>query len=79
MIDSTEGWAGGAAGFMMHYTGVDWVGEPTDPQNVINGLDMLSASSGWAVTHSTLEEGGKILRYNGTGLCTLRCPPSRRV
>jgi uncharacterized repeat protein (TIGR01451 family) len=61
MVDSTEGWAGGAAGFMMHYTGGDWVAVSTDFDSAVLGLDMLSASSGWAVTWNH-----QLLRYNGT-------------
>jgi uncharacterized repeat protein (TIGR01451 family) len=61
MIDSTEGWAGGMAGFMVHYTGGDWVGVETDFDSPIFGIDMLSASSGWGVTYN-----GQVIRYNGT-------------
>ena len=61
MVDSTEGWAGGAAGFMMHYTGGDWVAVNTDFDSAVLGIDMLSASSGWGVTWNH-----QLLRYNGT-------------
>ena len=61
MIDAAEGWAGGMAGFMLHYTGGDWVGVETDFDSPINGLDMLSAGSGWGVTYN-----GGVIRYSGT-------------
>ena len=61
MLDSTEGWAGGVAGIMNHYTGGDWVPVPTDFSSPINGIDMISASSGWGVTYK-----GEVIRYNDT-------------
>jgi len=60
MIDSTEGWAGGMAGFMMHYTGDNWVGVETDFDSPVFGIDMLGAGSGWGVTYK-----GQVIRYNG--------------
>jgi len=59
MISSSDGWAGGMAGFMIHYTG-DWVGIETEFDSAIFGIDMLSAGSGWGVTYK-----GQVIRYNG--------------
>jgi len=61
MLDATEGWAGGMAGFVFHYVNGIWAGFPTNFVYVINAIDMLSPTSGWGVTWQ-----GKFLRFNGT-------------
>jgi uncharacterized repeat protein (TIGR01451 family) len=61
MLSATDGWAGGIAGFILHYNGSDWVSVPTNFDSPINGIYMLSASSGWGVTYK-----GQVIRYNGT-------------
>jgi uncharacterized repeat protein (TIGR01451 family) len=61
MLSSTDGWAGGMAGFILHYTGGDWVSVQTNFDSPINGIHMLSASSGWGVTYK-----GQVIRYDGS-------------
>ena len=61
MLSTTDGWAGGMAGFIFHYLNGTWGGFPTDFISNINAIDMLSSSSGWGVTWQ-----GQFLRFNGT-------------
>jgi uncharacterized repeat protein (TIGR01451 family) len=60
MLDATEGWAGGMAGFVFHYINGVWGGFPTGFVSAINAIDMLSATSGWGVTWQ-----GQFIRYDG--------------
>jgi uncharacterized repeat protein (TIGR01451 family) len=61
MLDATEGWAGGMAGFVFHYINGMWGGFPTDFVSAINAIDVLSPTSGWGVTWQ-----GQFIRYNGS-------------
>jgi len=60
MVDANDGWAGGLAGIMFHYTGTEWESVPTTFDAPIQGLDMINSTSGWGVTFK-----GQVLRYNG--------------
>jgi hypothetical protein len=61
-VSSTEAWAGGEYGHLVHYTGGSWV--EVDPDNMrgsyISDIDMVSSSSGWLVT------GYKAYQYDGS-------------
>lgn len=61
MIDASNGWSGGMAGFMFYYDGTGWWGNPTSFQYVINGIDMVSGSLGWGVTWQ-----GRMIKYDGS-------------
>jgi uncharacterized repeat protein (TIGR01451 family) len=61
MVDATNGWTGGMAGFVFHYNGTMWVGFPTSFIYVIKGMDMVDANLGWATTWQ-----GRMVRYDGT-------------
>ena len=60
MIDSTDGWSGGMAGFVFHYDGTQWVGVPTSFSYVINGIDMVDASLG-GKTGADLPQGKNLI------------------
>jgi uncharacterized repeat protein (TIGR01451 family) len=62
MLDAGNGWSGGMAGFVFHYTGTQWEGVPTNFDKPIFGLDMIDATSGWGVAQT-----GQIIRYDGGG------------
>jgi photosystem II stability/assembly factor-like uncharacterized protein len=59
---STDAWAGGEYGRLLHYTGGSWVEvDPIDMRGeFIKDIDMVSPSSGWLVT------GYRAFQYNGS-------------
>ena len=61
-VSSTDAWAGGEYGHLLHYTGGSWIEvDPTDMRGeFIKDIDMVSSSSGWLVT------GYKAFQYNGS-------------
>ncbi|HEY7349691.1 MAG TPA: hypothetical protein VH599_15350 [Ktedonobacterales bacterium] len=68
MLSPTDGWmvggsnldlAGAETSLLLHYDGKRWTQAPAPPVEVITGLDMLSATDGWATGEGT------ILHYNG--------------
>ncbi|MBN1657025.1 MAG: DUF11 domain-containing protein [Anaerolineae bacterium] len=71
MVDASEGWAGGMAGFMFHYNGTEWQSNPTIFDSVINAIDMIDASSGWGVTWQ-----GEMIRYSGSAWTIHSAPAS---
>src|SRR5262245_43995016 len=48
-VSSTDAWAAGEAGHLLHYTGVAWTAvDPPEMQGIVlSDLNMASASLGW--------------------------------
>ena len=57
MISSSEGWAVGADGVILHYSGGSWSLYTSPTTNNLYSVHMLSSFDGWAM-------GGKILQYS---------------
>jgi hypothetical protein len=61
MVSSSEGWAVGAGGTILHYIGGSWSQVPSNAgSNDLAAVAMVSSSEGWAVG-----SGGTILHYTG--------------
>ena len=57
MISSSEGWAVGLNGVILHYSGGSWSLYTSPTTNSLYSVHMLSSFDGWAM-------GGKILQYS---------------
>jgi uncharacterized repeat protein (TIGR01451 family) len=62
MLNAMNGMAGGMAGFVFRYDGIQWWPVATDFDSVINGIDLVNESLGWGVTWQ-----GEVILWNGTG------------
>jgi len=49
MVSSSEGWAVGAGGTILHDSGGHWQAVTSPTPFTLRGIFMLSASEGWAV------------------------------
>jgi hypothetical protein len=63
MLSGSDGWAVGAQGTILHYTGGQWQEVSSPTTNTLLSIAMVSATLGWAVG-----ENGTILHYVGAQL-----------
>ena len=60
MVSSTEGWAVGAGGMILHYFGGAWNTFTSPVSTPLRSVFMISPTEGWAVG-----DGGIIIHYSG--------------
>jgi hypothetical protein len=60
LISSTDGWAVGNLGVILHWDGARWQVAPSPTTGDLTAVDMVSGTEGWAVGKS-----GAILRWDG--------------
>jgi hypothetical protein len=66
MVNAHDGWAGGTANnhaLLLHYDGTAWQSVPLLLQGSIDGIDMVSANEGWAITGGVTTQQPAILHY----------------
>ena len=61
MLSSTDGWAVGAGGIVLHWDGSTWRKVTSPTTNWLYSVTTVSATDGWAVGN-----GGTILNWNGS-------------
>lgn len=61
MISSSDGWASGNAGLILHWNGNDWLSVTSPTNSDLQTIDMVDASNGFAAG-----QNGKIVHYNGS-------------
>jgi len=71
MLSSSDGWAVGTGGKILHWNGATWsvVSSPTG--ETLNSVFMISSTDGWIVGHD-----GTILHWDGTTWNDVSIPPS---
>ncbi len=66
MVSNSEGWGGGKIGHIIYYDGDAWAYVPSPTTTEIRGLDMISASDGWAIASDGLPGASSaFLHYDG--------------
>jgi hypothetical protein len=74
MLSSTDGWAVGKGGTIIHYNGTSWSTAISPIGQDLKSVVMFSANDGWAVG-----KNGVILLWNGTSWAVAASPTSQEI
>ncbi len=75
MVNSTDGWAVGSHGRLLHWNGTNWTGVASPTYMSLVSVDMISSNEGYAVAHQMTSPSGKsIIRWDGTSWKTMTTP-----
>jgi hypothetical protein len=73
MLDSTDGWAVGSLGTIIHWNGSEWNNVTNPTTNWLSSVHMVSASDGWAVGWD------RIIHWNGSEWNNVTNPTTKLV
>ncbi len=78
MVSSTDGWAVGGAGVILHWDGFTWSTVASPTTAALRSVDMLSATDGWAVGFYH-PSGSVILHWDGVAWTNIPSPTQKAL